>query len=70
MFRGYGDRGGVMHNSIRLIEPSIEYKDEYISFYEDWKASGEDIVPWVVEKEPYDFTTMVNFYTRKTQKKR
>lgn len=59
-----------MHNSIRLIEPSIEYKDEYISFYEDWKASGEDIVPWVVEKEPYDFTTMVNFlYAQDSEEK-
>jgi predicted acetyltransferase len=49
-----------MQNSIKLVKPSTEYKDEYISFYEDWKDSGEDIVPWVVEKEPYDFNDMVN----------
>lgn len=50
-----------MQNSIKLVKPSTEYKDEYMAFYEDWKDSGEDIVPWVVEKEPYDFTGMVNF---------
>ncbi|MBP1965624.1 GNAT family N-acetyltransferase [Paenibacillus aceris] len=50
-----------MQISNRLVQPSADYKDEYISFYEDWKSSGENIVPWVVEKEPYDFTGMLNF---------
>ncbi|BFT72279.1 GNAT family N-acetyltransferase [Paenibacillus sp. P36] len=59
-----------MRNSIRLVQPSAEYKDEYISFYEDWIASGEDIVPWTVEKEPYDFTVMLNFlYSQDSEEK-
>ncbi|MDD9271627.1 GNAT family N-acetyltransferase [Paenibacillus sp. GCM10023248] len=59
-----------MHQSVKLIKPSADYKQEYISFYEDWKSTGEDIVPWVVEKEPYDFTAMVNFlYSQDTEDK-
>ncbi|NOU98524.1 GNAT family N-acetyltransferase [Paenibacillus planticolens] len=50
-----------MQIPVRLVKPSANYKDEYISFYEDWKSSGEDMVPWVVEKDPYDFAVMLNF---------
>ncbi|GGD84379.1 GNAT family N-acetyltransferase [Paenibacillus nasutitermitis] len=32
-----------------------------MAFYEDWLASGEDMVPWVIEKEPYDFEAMIEF---------
>nr|WP_235948289.1 GNAT family N-acetyltransferase [Paenibacillus glycinis] len=32
-----------------------------MAFYEEWIASGEDIVPWVVEKDPSDFPAYVAF---------
>lgn len=50
-----------MQAPIRLIKPSIEYQDEYVSFHEDWKSSGEDMVPWVIEREPSDFHAMLEF---------
>jgi len=50
-----------MPKSAKLIEPTIEYRDAYISFYEDWIKSGEDMVPWVIEKDPADFNAMIDF---------
>ncbi|UUZ94804.1 GNAT family N-acetyltransferase [Paenibacillus sp. P25] len=50
-----------MHGPVFLVEPSTDYQEAYISFYEEWKQSGEDIVPWVVTKDPYDFSGMVRF---------
>jgi predicted acetyltransferase len=59
-----------MKASIRLIKPSLAYRDEYISFYEEWKCSGENIVPWVVEHEPYDFHSMIEFlYSQDSEEK-
>jgi predicted acetyltransferase len=48
-------------SEVRLVRPGIEWKEAYISFYEEWKRSGEDIVPWVVEREPYDYEAMLRF---------
>lgn len=50
-----------MHNHLFLAKPSIDYHDAYLSFYEDWKTSGENIVPWVVSKDPSDFPAMIQF---------
>ena len=44
-----------------MVKPTIELKKEYIIFYEDWKDSEEDMVPWVIEKDPYDFQSMIDF---------
>lgn len=32
-----------------------------MSFYQEWKDSGETIVPWVVGKDPAEFEAMVQF---------
>lgn len=59
-----------MPKSARLIKPTIEYRDAYISFYEDWIKSGEDMVPWVIEREPEDFNAMIDFlYAEDTESK-
>lgn len=50
-----------MQCQVHLIKPTTEYRNEYISFYEDWKKSGDDMVPWVIEKDPSDFTSMIDF---------
>jgi predicted acetyltransferase len=48
-----------MDNMLFLLKPTIELKEEYLSFYEEWKSSGELMVPWVIEKDPSNFETMV-----------
>lgn len=35
----------------RLVCPSAELQAQYMDFYRDWIDSGENIVPWVVEKD-------------------
>jgi predicted acetyltransferase len=46
---------------LRLVKPSIAYKEAYMNFYEEWIRSGESIVPWVVERDPSDFEAYVAF---------
>ncbi|MEK3726131.1 GNAT family N-acetyltransferase [Paenibacillus sp. FSL H8-0034] len=56
--------------TIRLVKPSMEYREAYLSFYDDWISSGEDIVPWVVEKDPSDFTAMLeSLYSEDSEEK-
>lgn len=59
-----------MLSSIRLVKPSMEYREPYMSFYDDWISSGEDIVPWVVEKDPSDFKAMLeSLYSEDSEEK-
>lgn len=48
-------------NNLKLIKPALHLKDEYISFYQEWRDSGEDMVPWVIKKDPSDFSAMLDF---------
>ncbi|MBM7095123.1 GNAT family N-acetyltransferase [Bacillus sp. H-16] len=48
-----------MEKSVYLVSPTVELEEEYLSFYEEWKESGEDMIPWVIEKDPADFEEMV-----------
>lgn len=55
---------------VRLVKPSADYRRQYVAFYEDWRRSGEDIVPWVVERDPADFEAMVQFlYAQDSEEK-
>ena len=45
----------------QLVQPSMEYREQYLAFYRDWVDSGEDIIPWVVERDPSDFEAYVEF---------
>ncbi|PAD74696.1 GNAT family N-acetyltransferase [Paenibacillus campinasensis] len=38
-----------------LIEPSYDYKDEYIDMIEEWKATGEKMTPFVLRFDYSDF---------------
>ncbi|MDQ0196638.1 hypothetical protein [Paenibacillus wynnii] len=49
--------------SVYLSKPCMELRTSYLDFYQEWIHSGEDIVPWVVEKEPTDFAGMLQFLT-------
>ncbi|NEU26948.1 GNAT family N-acetyltransferase [Paenibacillus polymyxa] len=46
---------------VRLVEPDQDWKDAYLLFYEEWKKSQEQMVPWVISIEPYDFEGMLTF---------
>ncbi|MFC3750317.1 GNAT family N-acetyltransferase [Paenibacillus sp. GCM10012306] len=50
-----------MAKNVRLVSPNSEYQGAYLEFYQEWVDSGEDIVPWVVEKDPNDFAAMLLF---------
>ena len=50
-----------MSNSVTLIKPCVELREPYIDFYQEWILSGEDIVPWVVKKDPSDFPALLQF---------
>ncbi|WP_037282838.1 GNAT family N-acetyltransferase [Saccharibacillus sacchari] len=46
-------------NNLKLVKPRLELKNEYLPFYQEWKESGEDMVPWVISKDPRDFQGML-----------
>ncbi|QAY66541.1 GNAT family N-acetyltransferase [Paenibacillus protaetiae] len=48
-----------MTEQVRLVKPTAELRDEYLAFYEEWKESGEEMVPWVISKDPSDFPMML-----------
>lgn len=57
-------------NTVQLVRPSMQFREQYLSFYEDWICSGENIVPWVVEKDPADFKAMLDFlYSEDSEEK-
>lgn len=49
------------NHQLSLIKPTVNLKEEYLSFYEEWLDSKEDMVPWVIKKDPSNFEAMVNF---------
>jgi predicted acetyltransferase len=50
-----------MDSVVYLTRPTMELKDEYLSFYQEWKESGEKMVPWSISKDPTDFPEMIQF---------
>ncbi|CAM3727233.1 GNAT family N-acetyltransferase [Mesobacillus thioparans] len=50
-----------MADGVYLVKPNIELEEEYLDFYNEWKESGEDMIPWVISKDPADFAGMVQF---------
>lgn len=46
-------------SQVFLIRPSMDYESEYLSFYQEWKESGEVMVPWVISLEPSNFQEMI-----------
>ncbi|GED32403.1 GNAT family N-acetyltransferase [Brevibacillus centrosporus] len=50
-----------MVENVQLVKPTVNLRNEYLDFYQEWKDSGEDMVPWVISKDPSDFQGMVQF---------
>lgn len=46
-------------SQVFLIRPSMDYESEYLSFYQEWKESGEVMVPWVISMDPSNFQEMI-----------
>lgn len=47
--------------SVYLSRPSMSLKEEYLDFYQEWIQSGEDMVPWVIRRDPSDFGEMIHW---------
>ncbi|MBC6972821.1 GNAT family N-acetyltransferase [Bacillus sp. Xin] len=45
--------------NVYLTEPTIDLQEEYLEFYQEWKNSGETMVPWVIAKDPSNFPEMI-----------
>lgn len=45
---------------VKLVKPSVDLKKAYMSLYEEWKESEEEMIPWVIGKDPTDFEGMVS----------
>ncbi len=44
---------------IRIIEPYVNLKNEYLGMISEWKESGEELIPWSLNLENRDFNLLV-----------
>ncbi len=44
---------------IRIIEPYVNLKNEYLGMISEWKESGEELIPWSLNLENSDFNLLV-----------
>lgn len=47
--------------NVSLVKPTPTLQNEYLDFYQEWQDSGENMVPWVISKDPSDFHGMIQF---------
>lgn len=45
---------------ITLVTPDLKYQHPYMEMIHEWKASGEELAPWVLKLDYSDFTHLVN----------
>ncbi|MFF2884267.1 GNAT family N-acetyltransferase [Bacillus toyonensis] len=45
--------------NVFLITPTTDLQEEYLDFYNEWKDSGETMIPWVISKDPSNFPAMI-----------
>ncbi len=50
-----------------LSNPTRSLEQEYKSFFNEWKQSGETMIPWVIQKDPTDFQEMLQFLSNNEQ---
>lgn len=36
--------------NVSLLTPTTDLQEEYLDFYNEWKDSGESMIPWVISK--------------------
>lgn len=44
---------------VRLVRPSTDFKRSYLDMMEEWNASGEKLVPFILEEDTENFEGMV-----------
>ncbi|QHW32431.1 GNAT family N-acetyltransferase [Paenibacillus rhizovicinus] len=54
-------QAALARDGVYLVKPSAEHEAAYKTFYNEWIASGEHIVPWVVSMDPTDFPAHLRF---------
>lgn len=47
-------------SDLRLVEPSIEYKEQYLDMIQEWKLTGERMVPFTLRIDCSDFDSFLN----------
>lgn len=45
--------------NVFLIQPTIDYQQEYLEMIDEWKSTGEKLIPWVLRLDPSDFGSML-----------
>ncbi|MED2037506.1 GNAT family N-acetyltransferase [Bacillus wiedmannii] len=45
--------------NVSLLTPTTDLQEEYLDFYNEWKDSGETMIPWVISKDPSNFPAMI-----------
>ena len=50
-----------METRLLLSKPTLDLRDEYLTFYKEWQESGETMVPWVITRDPSNFGEMVRW---------
>ncbi|WP_117170096.1 GNAT family N-acetyltransferase [Paraliobacillus sediminis] len=44
-----------------LAQPTVDLKTKYIDFYQEWKESEEEMIPFVIKKDPENFQSLLNY---------
>ena len=52
-----------MNDLIKLVKPALYLKDEYINLLRELKVAGEELIPWSLQMDSFDFEGMVNDLT-------
>jgi len=48
-----------LDKTIKLINPSVDYKNEYLDMVSEWKESEEELIPWSLNLDTNEFETLV-----------
>lgn len=48
-------------NNAKFILPCVEYKQQYIEMVQEWINTGEELVPWVLERDYSDFDALIKY---------
>ncbi|WP_088547120.1 GNAT family N-acetyltransferase [Paenibacillus aquistagni] len=48
-----------MEDNVRLIEPTADYRSEYLEMTTEWRTAGEKLIPWVLRFDSSNFHTML-----------
>ena len=47
-------------SELKLIKPTADLKEAYLDMLAEWRASGEELVPWTLNLDPGDFDHLVD----------